>query len=245
MRQRSTRGRLAVAGLATVALVTGGLTLASSPASALTATDARTAALNSFRAELASQKDAGESTSLASFDALGESERTELARYLTGETSLSATAPPADAAREQSGSSVVATAGNARWVSTVGEETEPDDATGRATTYKVHSYADETFTLVGITISKTRVWADYTTGSGIVKSLTDYGCQLVSNYDPFSSISVSKQSAILSGGKATYKCYVTVKRGVPSPWGQISTTTRSAYQYMQVSGPGVGGHGWS
>ncbi|RKR75655.1 hypothetical protein [Frondihabitans australicus] len=77
-----------------------------------------------------------------------------------------------------------------------------------------------------------------------MKSLTDYGCQLVKNYDPFSSISMSKQSGILSGGKATYKCYVVVKRGVPSPWGQISTSTRSAYQYMTAAGSGVTAHGW-
>ncbi|WP_157887673.1 hypothetical protein [Frondihabitans sp. PAMC 28766] len=58
------------------------------------------------------------------------------------------------------------------------------------------------------------------TGSGRVQKLKDYGCQLVSNYDPFSNISISKQSGIFSGGQATYKCYVVVKRGVPTPWGR-------------------------
>lgn len=141
------------------------------------------------------------------------------------------------------GDRAVADDGRARWIAESVEEIDPVGV--RAATYSVHSRSDQTVKLAGITISKTRVWADYKTGSGVVKSVTDYGCQLVSSIDPFSSITTSKQSKVLSSGKATVKCAVVVRRGVPTPWGQISTTTRSAYQYMRVNGSRIEAQGWS
>ncbi len=200
-------------------------------------------ALDDFRNQLAAASSVEARDDLARFDSLSATDRQTLERYLTGETSPWAITPSPRATTRVNGTTRVVTDGAARWISTVSDG-HPETPPARGATYSVHSSADETFTLVGITISKTRVWADYRTGSGIVTNLVDYGCQLVSNYDPFSKIKVSRQSGILSGGQATYKCSVLVERGVPTPWGQVNTTTRSAYQFMRVAGRGISAHGW-
>lgn len=208
-----------------------------------------------MRATLVSAAASGQpdaAQSLTSFDRLTTTQRAELARYLLGERPMP-TIPPARATVVRTGTSTTTAAeGDLSWTVTTGTTVMPVRALGvstsavtpMATTHNVHSYYDSSFTFAGVTIIKTRVWGDYKTGSGRVLSITDYGCQVVANYEPTAQVSTSKQSSVLSGGKATFKCYVVVSRGAPTPWGQIAWSTKSSYQYMQVNGPGVEARGW-
>lgn len=246
-----------LAGIASLALVLGAAPLAASAddtPTTLTATER--SALDAFHASLTDGVAAGAdgaADNLDAFNSMTADESLGLAQYLTGETELSPVTPSDDATVSEAGTVTVATDGDAQWV-TEAESTrsvagqaklgQTRAAAAAAATYNVHSHADESFVFAGITVSKTRVWADYVTGSGVVKSIRDYGCQLVQNYEPTAEISTVEQSKSLSGGKATFKCKVTVKRGAPTPWGQITWSTRQAYQYMSVNGPGVYAHGW-
>jgi hypothetical protein len=210
------------------------------------------AALAGMRKKIADSaaNDPSAAADLANFDALTAAQRSELAGYLLGDASL--VTPPATASRSAVAGTNVAIKGDARWISSTGTSKAITPRLGQrsamtamsAATYSVHSYADEVFNFAGITISKTRVWADCTTGSDVVLGISDYGCQMVQNYDLFSSITTSKQSGILSGGKATFKCYVVIERGAPTPLGQITWRTASAYQYMTVTGTGISAHGF-
>lgn len=215
-------------------------------------------ALSSLRAALAEAGAAGSkvaATNLIAFDSLTSAQSLGLARYLTGKSGITAAGPSPAATTRVVGGITVSTDGDARWVSE-SRVAVPKDlhraeaAKARATfapaavTYGVHSYTNESFAIAGITLSTTRVWADYVTGSGVVQRIRDYGCQLIFNFEPSAEITTTKQSQSLSGGKATFKCLVTVKRGIPTPWGQITTSTRQGYQYMSVNGRGVYSHGW-
>jgi hypothetical protein len=76
-------------------------------------------------------------------------------------------------------------------------------------------------------------------------SITSYSCIVDANYDPFSTVTSSKNSAWVSLGRATAECKVTVKRGTPTPWGQVTFSTRSNIQYVTGNGSGaVTAHGW-
>jgi len=190
------------------------------------------------------------------FDALSPSQLTQFSLYLTGDIDPFASIGQTSAA----GSGFTDT----RHVQHIGDfqltaETNSDIGLGSqgggvvgpsrlrmaATIYNVHSSYDYTYSFAGVKLIKTRVWADYKTQSGVLKSVTDWACQIVQNYDIQAEVSSTKQSRVLSGGVATFKSYVVSKRGVPTPWGQITTSTRSGYQYMKVNGAGIVSSGWT
>jgi hypothetical protein len=201
-------------------------------------------ALSQFRKGLTSQapSDNVAAQSVARFDALTPAKRKTLALYLLGQftPNVMKSTIPAGGGQQST------VDGDFQQVAQASDPVGP--ASGKlfasAATYSVHSTADESFYFAGILISRTRVWADYTTGSGVVKSVQNYGCQVLNNYDIFSTISTSKAGQSLSGGSATFLCNVVVKRGVPTPWGTISWSTRTALQYLSVNGSRVTGHGW-
>ena len=103
----------------------------------------------------------------------------------------------------------------------------------------------QSFLFAGITISKTSVRETYYYSGANATTIASYTCVVDANYDPFSSVSVAKAGAYVSAGKATAECRVTVKRGVPTPWGQVSWSTASNVQFVTGNGSGsVTSHGW-
>lgn len=205
--------------------------------------DQRQQVLDDFRASLALEAEADEvaSRNLTLYDALEQAQRDELARYFLGEITP---VLRQEATEILSDATSVISDGDFSIESTASDSSQATRAVARATTYNVHSTADEEFRFAGILISKTRVWADYVTGSGRVLSTTNYGCQVLNNYDVFSEITVSQAGSSLSGGEATFLCNVVVRRGAPTPWGQINWSTASGIQFMTVNGPGVKARGW-
>lgn len=117
-------------------------------------------------------------------------------------------------------------------------------AVSRAASTKTVS-AWQSFTFAGITISKTTVRVTYEVSSGKAKKVASYSCIVNANYDIMAEVSSSKDGSWVSSGKATAECNVTVKRGAPTPWGQVTWSTASNVQFVTGSGSGaVTAHGW-
>lgn len=66
-----------------------------------------------------------------------------------------------------------------------------------------------------------------------------YSCTVVRNIQPFTEVATSKSSGYVSGGQATAKCKVVVKRGVLTPWGTVAWSTYSALQRLSARGNGA------
>jgi hypothetical protein len=217
--------------LATVAIVSmfvlgGGVSSASAADTNLSAV-----ALAKFRANLTLAPD------IAKFDALTSSQQQSLASYLLGETDpfaeLSSSTPSAVGFEKRTDSASTITQFNAA----------TSAATAASATRTVSAW--ESFLFAGITISKTTVSETYHYSGAKATSIAAYSCVVNANYDPFSSITDSKSGAYVSSSKATAECLVSVKRGVPTPWGPIAWSTASNIQFVTGTGSGaVSSHGW-
>ena len=184
------------------------------------------AALAAFRDQLVK---AGAADDLKRFDALTAEQRDELAGYFLGDASRY---NAADFKWSTTRSSLAAPAGAAI--------AQPMAAT---TTYSV--WATSAFLFAGVTITKTKVAGTYTASAGSATKVNAYACTVVTNYDPLASVSTAKNAGYISGGKAYLQCKVTVKRGLPTPWGTVSWSTREAIQYLRANGSGaVEASGW-
>lgn len=217
--------------LVTAALV--GLSIIGGSVSSASAaeTDLSMSALVEFRANLTSSPD------IAKFDALTAAQQAKLATYLLGETDpfvklsktttrsgdLELRTSTASAPIESSAvSSAVTAAGATRSVS-----------------------AWQSFLFAGITLSKTTVYETYYYSGSAATRIASYSCAVNANYDPFSTVTVSKAGAYVGSGRATADCLVSVRRGVPTPWGQVSWSTKSNMQYVTANGNGaVTSSGW-
>ncbi|MGL3200105.1 hypothetical protein [Curtobacterium flaccumfaciens] len=62
---------------------------------------------------------------------------------------------------------------------------------------------------------------------------------MTKNVQPFTEVRSSKSSGYISGGQATAKCKVVVKRGVLTPWGTVAWSTYSAFQRLSTKGNGA------
>ena len=103
----------------------------------------------------------------------------------------------------------------------------------------------QSFLFAGITISKTTVSETYYYSGTSATSIAAYSCAVNANYDPFSSVTTSKSGSYVSSGRATAECKVSVRRGVPTPWGPIAWSTESNVQFVTGTGGGsVYSHGW-
>lgn len=110
-------------------------------------------------------------------------------------------------------------------------------------TYSV--WATSAFLFAGIKISETKVAGTYTASGGTARSILSYSCTVTRNYDPLAEVSTDKSGSYIASGQATMECRVRVRRGVPTPWGQVSWSTKEAIQYLRANGyGGVVAHGW-
>ncbi len=205
----------------------GALVLGGSAAGAHADTaDLSESALSQFRDNLTSESD------IAAFDALTEDQRVDLASYLLGETdplSQLSDAEPHAGDFELRTSAPIPSAGITPM------------AAGATRTVS----AWQSFLFAGITISKTTVRETYYYSGANATGIASYSCVVNANYDPFAQVTAAKDGAWISSGKAIAECRVTVKRGAPSPWGQITWSTASNIQYVSGNGYGnVTSHGW-
>ena len=223
---RSTAGVRTIKTLLT-GTVAGALVLGGGISAAQAETlDRSETALSQFRANLTA------ATDIAAFDTLTAEQRAELASYLLGESdpiSQLSEAEPTDGDFELRISAPASTPGPSLMAA--------------GSTRSVSAW--QSFLFAGITISKTSVGETYYYSGANATGIASYSCVVDANYDPFSQVTSAKSGAWISSGKAVAECRVTVKRGVPSPWGPISWSTASNIQYVSGNGYGnVTSHGW-
>lgn len=179
---------------------------------------------------------------LERLNAMTDAERKRLGLFLTGENATDYARPDGVTTLSRDGRSI-RKLGDAEWVTETSETTTRTADSTRVAKYNVHSSADETFKFAGISLTKTRVWGDYVTGSGKVLKTTGKGSQVLHNYQPLTEISTFDYAPLLSGGKALFRAKISVRRG-PAPWLGGSWSTKEGIQYFRANGPGVYAHGW-
>lgn len=103
-----------------------------------------------------------------------------------------------------------------------------------------HIQSSDEFKFAGISITRTKVSGSYeaTTGAGATRILS-HQCIVEHNYDPLAQVNSEKQDSYVSSGNATFLCRVQVRLGVPTPWGQINWSDRTASQGVVGNGNGV------
>lgn len=192
---------------------------------------AEQAVLSDIRTELAAS---GASADVAAFDQLNAEQRDELASYfldpaVTDDVEASAT-------EAFIGSSTVRTSGRFEWGedhATGGDESAGARAASRS------SWGTQWFSFAGIKLTETKVSMTYEYSGSAATKMLGYSCTVTTNVQPFTEVNTSKSSGFVSGGQATAKCRVVVKRGVPTPWGSVAWSTHSAIQRLSAKGNGT------
>ncbi|WP_139201940.1 hypothetical protein [Curtobacterium sp. MCBA15_016] len=192
------------------------------------------AVLSAIRAELAAS---GSFSDVASFDRLSADQRHELASYFLDPAAASAAT--AESAENVLGPTTVRTSGDFEW----GAAQEPSEAVSDEGSIEARasrsSWGTQWFAFAGIRLTETKVSMSYEYSGTTAKKMLGYSCTVVRNVQPFTEVRTSKSSGYVSGGQATAKCKVTVKRGVLTPWGTIAWSTYSAVQRLSAKGNGA------
>lgn len=198
--------------------------------------DPATAALDEFRANLVAK---GDAEGVARFDAFTEAQRDELAQYLLGE-SVNFT-PPADATWDETGT---ATKGGFSWEIPSGYDVA-------AQSDNIPVWGTQSFSFLGIpliVVKNAMVYTvDWNSSKGwIVTGVPSSRCTVVYNYDIYASVeSVTNAAFVYGTYEAQNECKVTVRRGVPSPWGTIAWSTREAIHVLRADNTGwITRHAW-
>jgi hypothetical protein len=240
---QSTRSRIVSIGAACAVVATSVVIAAPADASATTpaAGDVATpttpsAVLSAIRAELVASGDAAD---VEAFDRLDSGQRGELTSYFLDPAVASAVA--ADSIESVLGPATVRANGDFEW-----GEAEPSagvpDQTGNAAAIRAasrSSWGTQWFAFAGIRLSETKVSMSYEYSGTTARKMLGYSCTVVRNIQPFTQVTTSKSSGYVSGGQATAKCKVVVRRGVPTPWGTIAWSTYSAIQRLSAKGNGA------
>lgn len=196
--------------------------------------DSPAVALSEFRENLVTNGDAAE---VSAFDALSVDQRSALAGYFFG-NGMSPDSPTTDAIAESHGDTTTYTDGDFAWAIEDEEKSASAAATSRAAAATRNISGNQWFSFAGIKISETKVSLSYQAIGKKATKVNSYSCVVVKNADPLAQISSSKSNAYIAGDNATAKCKVVVKRGVPSPWGQITWSTKEGIQVLAGNGGG-------
>lgn len=224
--------RIATSGATAAAVVATALWAL--PASAATggpngpAAPSRAEVLDQIRNDLISDGDAEE---LDAFDRLSVDQRDRLAAYFLDPAEASKTMDRASGTT--SGPVAVRTSGDFEWGDAAAGGS--DDARAASGT----SWGSQWFAFAGIRLSETKVSETYEYSGTTAKKMLGYSCSVVRNIQPFTEVKSSKSSGYISGGRATAKCKVVVKRGVPTPWGTVAWSTYSSIQRLSAKGNGA------
>lgn len=221
-------GRVLASTGAAVPLLGGVLGLVAPSALAVGHSTSAEAVLEEFRANLVS---AGRDVDVSRFDALSEERRAELADYFLGKKEVKP--EPAASSDDQ----------------TVGRDGDFEivkvfPRAARAVN-EISIWGTQWFKFAGILISETKINLSYQNKYAMVDQVLSYSCSVITNNDPTAEITTSKNSAYVSNGDAVAKCDVKVKRGAPTPWGQITWSTSESVQVLKGGNTGrITFNGW-
>jgi len=240
---QSTYGRIVSIG-AVCAVVTTSV-IGAAPANAAAAPPAAgdvaaprtpSAVLSAIRADLVAS---GASSDVAAFDHLNAEQRHELASYFLDPAVASAATAASD--ERVLGPETVRTSGDFEWgdVEPLGAERHEDGVAVGTRAASRSSWGTQWFAFAGIRLTETKVSMSYEYSGTTARKMLGYSCTVVRNVQPFTQVTTSKSSGYISGGQATAKCKVVVKRGVPTPWGTIAWSTYSAVQRLSAKGNGA------
>jgi len=192
--------------------------------------------LSAIRADLVAS---GTPSDITAFDRLSADQRHELASYFLDPSIASAATAAAD--ERVLGPETVRTNGDFEW-----GETEPSGAGQAGNGVGVgtraasrSSWGKQWFAFAGIRLTETKVSMSYQYSGTTARKMLGYSCTVVRNVQPFTEVRTSKSSGYISGGQATAKCKVVVKRGVPTPWGTVAWSTYSSIQRLSAKGNGA------
>lgn len=217
-------------------LIGGGIA-AGAPAYATDPPVDKEAALTQLRAVLVTR---GAVDDVAEFDAFNTQQRADLASYLVGETNVSLD-PPADATWDTNG---VATYGNFRW----GLPAETETALARNSSNDVSIWGTQWFSFMGIKLIEVKNSMTYTltynssTGTRPT-AIKNHSCLVTLDTDIFAEVTSEKNSSYPDGWEARAQCKVTIKRGLPVPWGIIVTSTTEGLH--TIRGDNMGSVVWN
>jgi hypothetical protein len=239
--KKSIYGRIVSIGAACAVVATAG----AAPAAAADATPAPSGAaaprtpasvLSAIRAELVAS---GTPSEVAAFDHLSADQRHELTSYFLDPAVAPATTASSD--EKVLGPETVRTSGDFEWGALEPSGVAQDEgAPGTGTRAASRSsWGTQWFAFAGIRLTETKVSMSYEYSGTTARRLLGYSCTVVRNVQPFTEVRSTKSSGYISGGQATAKCKVVVKRGVPTPVGTIAWSTYSAVQRLSAKGNGA------
>jgi hypothetical protein len=194
----------------------------------------RDAVLSEIRIDLSA---AGATADIAAFDQLNEDQRQELASYFLDPAVASAVT--ANSTERALGTMTVRTSGDFEWGEGTTGAADPGSGAGATRAASRSSWGTQWFSFAGIRLTETKVSMSYEYSGTTARKMLGYSCTVVRNIQPFTQVTTSKSSGYISGGQATAKCKVVVKRGVPTPWGTIAWSTYSAIQRLSAKGNGA------
>lgn len=218
--------------------------MAASPAVASTGTsdDSSVVVLEEFRAGLsdriASGVDGAEAE-LALFDQLTDAQRDELTSILVSDGAVLTQPTEESTVTVETPTEVVSTDGDLTWT----EETGVTGVAARAASRGV--WHESTVAFAGITLNKVKVSGNYEYSGGKATKVLGYSCVVLEALGPTQQVTSKKNTAYISGGKAYFKCKVTSRWGVPTPWGQISWSQRESIQFVRGGAAGYETGGWA
>lgn len=194
------------------------------------------AVLSAIRADLVAS---GASSDVQVFDHLSAEQRHELAAYFLDPAVASAATAASD--ERVFGPEAVRASGDFEWgeVDTSGDMQDEDGVGVGTKAASRSSWGTQWFAFAGIRLTETKVSMSYEYSGTTARRMLGYSCTVVRNVQPFTQVTTSKSSGYISGGQATAKCKVIVKRGVPTPWGTIAWSTYSAVQRLSAKGNGA------
>jgi len=241
--KQSTYGRIVSIGASCAVFAT--CVIGATPANAATTTPAAvdadaprtpSAVLSAIRADLVAS---GASSDVAAFDHLSAEQRHELASYFLNPAVASAATAASD--ERVFGPETVRTSGDFEWGEVApSAAVRNEDAAGVGTRAASRSsWGTQWFAFAGTRLTETKVSMSYEYSGTTARKMLGYSCTVVRNVQPFTQVTTSKSSGYISGGQATAKCKVVVKRGVPTPWGTIAWSTYSAVQRLSAKGNGA------
>lgn len=237
--KRSTFGRIITLGTACAVITTcfgvaPANAVTDTPSSGVSAARTPDAVLSEIRADLLAS---GATADITAFDHLNEDQRQELASYFLDPAVASAVT--ANSTERALGPMTVRTSGDFEWGEGAADAAVHDSAAGATRAASRSSWGTQWFSFAGIRLTETKVSMSYEYSGTTARKMLGYSCTVVKNIQPFTQVTTSKSSGYISGGQATAKCKVVVKRGVPTPWGTIAWSTYSAIQRLSAKGNGA------
>lgn len=201
------------------------------------------AAIAKFRANLVSKKKTSE---VAKLDAMTQAQKNTLANYLLGK-SVKINQIPKGAKKV---SATAYTYNGFKWDRPAATKTAAGVVSASSAS-SASVWATQWFSFLGIKLIEIRNTMDYRvsfspTRGSYISEIMAQSCTVTLDYDIFAEVSTTPNNKFtLDDWTAESDCFVSVKRGAPTPWGQITWSTYEAIHYLKGDNTGTPvGTGW-